>query len=74
MRKHGYLLLTAMVLAACSGADQTQAPVKPVEETVFRDLVRAEDKARSVEATTQQRRTEIDAAIQQDEGNAPDAE
>lgn len=74
MRKRGYLLLTAVVLAACGGTDQTQAPVKAVEETVFRDLVRAEDKARSVEATTQQRQSEIDAAVQRDEGSASDAE
>lgn len=68
MRKDSSWLLTAVLLAACGSSDKTQPPAKPVEDTVFRDLVRAEDKARSVEATTQQRKNEIDAAVQANEG------
>lgn len=62
--------MLAGMLAGCGGSAQQEEPVEPVRDSAFGDLVRAEDKARSVEATTQQHKNDIDAAVQANEGAA----
>jgi len=56
------LLLAALGLAACG---ERRAP-RPVDETVFRDQVRALDKARSVEDEVEKRKRELDRQLDRD--------
>jgi hypothetical protein len=56
------LLLAALWLAACG--ERPEPP--PVEETVFKDHVRALDKARSVEDEVAKRKRELDRQLDHD--------
>jgi hypothetical protein len=56
------LLLAALGLAACG--ERREPP--PVDETVFRDQVRALDKARSVEDEVEKRKRELDRQLDRD--------
>lgn len=60
--------LPMLLLAACGGSRDTDT-AKPVEETVFNDLIATQDKARSVETTTLQHKQDMDAAIRANEGS-----
>lgn len=53
------LLAAGLVLAACG--ERREPP--PVDETVFKDQVRALDKARSVEEQAEQRKRELDERL-----------
>lgn len=60
------LSLVTLLLAACgSGPEPTPPP--PVEETVFRDMAGAVDKARAVEGTVQEHKEGLDRALEQNE-------
>lgn len=64
-------LVLAPILAACTpdpGPQQPEPP-PPVKNTVFGDMAGAVDKARAVEATTQQQQQEMDRALQEAEGH-----
>lgn len=58
------LLAAGLVLAACG--ERREPP--PVEETVFKEQVRALDKARSVEEQAEQRKRELDERLDRDSG------
>jgi len=51
----------ATLLSACGSSEPTPPP--PVEETVFKDLKRAEDKARGVTDTVMQQKDSTDQQI-----------
>jgi len=65
------LSLAASLLSGC-GSEPEPTPPPPVEETVFRDMAGAVDKARAVEGTVQQHKQELDRALEQQEN--PSAE
>jgi hypothetical protein len=65
MRTFSIVLLGALALVA--GCGERPAP-PPVEETVFKDQVRALDKAREVEEQAEKRKREIDAQLERDSG------
>ena len=56
------LLLAGLGLAACG--ERPEPP--PVDETVFKDQVRALDKARSVEDEVEKRKRELDRQLERD--------
>lgn len=56
------LLLAALGLAACGERPEP----RPVDETVFKDQVRALDKARSVEDEVEKRKRELDRQLDRD--------
>lgn len=58
------LLVACLVLAACG--EPPEPP--PVEETVFKDQVRALDKARAVEELSEERKRELDKKLERDSG------
>lgn len=58
------LLAACLALAACGN----RAEPPPVEETVFKDQVRALDKARAVEGQAEERKRELDKQLQRDSG------
>ena len=60
------LAFAALLLAAC-GSEQKPAEPPPVEDTAFRDMAGAMDKARGTEATLQQGQDARDHKLQQDE-------
>jgi hypothetical protein len=69
--------LALVVLAACGGPvpetaedkEAARAKGRDTDETVFDDLIQTQDKARAVEDLTLGRKGELDAAIEQSEGN-----
>jgi hypothetical protein len=66
MKRSALFLLPLLgLLAGCP-----ERPEKPrsVEDTVFKDQVRALDKAREVEAQAEQRKREIDQQLERDSG------
>jgi len=60
------LALTAVLLTAC-GSEQKPSEPPPLEDTAFRDMNRAMDKARAVEGTLQQQKENMDRQLQRDE-------
>ncbi|MBL8267102.1 hypothetical protein [Steroidobacter sp.] len=54
----------ASLLVACGSAPK---PPPPVEETAFKDMAGAMDKARAVEGTMQQHKEDLDRTLQQNE-------
>lgn len=60
------LTLAASLLAACGSAKEPTAP-PPVEDTAFRDMAGAMDKARAVEGTMQQHKEALDRTLQENE-------
>jgi hypothetical protein len=60
------LIVAASLLTAC-GAEQKPAEPPPVEDTAFRDMAGAMDKARAVEGTMQQHKEDIDRVLEQKE-------
>jgi hypothetical protein len=65
MKTFSVALLGALALVAGCG-ERPEPP--PVEETVFKDQVRALDKAREVEEQAEKRKREIDAQLERDSG------
>jgi hypothetical protein len=74
--------LMVAVLAACGAPApepqdkaEAQALGRDTDRTVFDDTIQTQDRARAVEDLTLGRKGEMDAAIEQSEGeSAPDAE
>lgn len=60
------LALMASLVAAC-GSEQKPAEPPPVEETVFKDMAGAVDKARAVDGTVQEHKKEMDRALDENE-------
>jgi hypothetical protein len=60
------LAFIASLLAACGSEQKPTAP-PPVEDTVFRDMDRAVDKARAVEGTVQEQKKAMDRALEENE-------
>ena len=60
------LALVASLLAACGSEAKPTAP-PPVEETVFKDMSGAVDKARAVEGTVQEQKESMDRALDENE-------
>lgn len=54
------------LLAACGSQEQAAAP-PPVEDTAFRDMAGAMEKARAVEGTVQEHKEALDRALQENE-------
>jgi hypothetical protein len=65
MKTFSIALLGALALVAGCG-ERPEPP--PVEETVFKDQVRALDKAREVEEQAEKRKREMDAQLERDSG------
>lgn len=59
-------VLAALLLAAC-GSGQKPAEPPPVDDTAFRDMAGAVDKAHGVEATLQQEKEALDRKLQENE-------
>lgn len=59
--------IAASLLVACGSAPK---PPPPVEETAFKDMAGAMDKARAVEGTMQQHKEDLDRTLQQNENPA----
>jgi hypothetical protein len=70
-------LAVALALAGCGGADEPEAEEEEtmrVEDTVFRDVVGAQDRARDgANAAVELHREALERRIEEDEG-APPAE
>jgi len=60
------LALVASLLAACGSEAKPTAP-PPVEETVFKDMSGAVDKARAVDGTIQEQKESMDRALDENE-------
>jgi hypothetical protein len=60
------LVFITSLLAAC-GSEQKPTTPPPVEETVFRDMAGAVDKARAVEDTVQEQKKAMDRALDENE-------
>ena len=60
------LALVASLLAAC-GSEQKPTEPPPIEDTAFRDMARAVDKAHAVEGQVQEHKEAIDRALDQNE-------
>lgn len=58
------LLLACMTVSACG---ERREP-RPADETVFKEQVRALDKARAVEGQAEQRKRELDEQLDRDNG------
>ncbi len=81
MRPAARLTLSALLLAmlAACGAPAPEPQDKEAarekgrdtDETVFDDMIQTQDRARAVEDVTLGRKAEMDAAIEQSEGEAP---
>jgi hypothetical protein len=70
MRASICLLLLLGSLAGCDGKPQAEPeppPMKP-EDTAFGDMTKAMDRAKGVEATTLERKQELDSALEEGEG------
>ena len=85
MRSAARLTLTALALAtlaACGSPtphdakdkeqarEEARAKGRDTDETVFDDMIQTQDRARAVEDLTLGRKGEMDAAIEQSEGDA----
>ncbi len=80
MRPAARLTLSALLLAmlAACGApapapqdkEAARAKGRDTDETVFDDMVQTQDRARAVEGVTLGHKAEMDAAIEQQEGDA----
>lgn len=62
------LALVASLLAAC-GSEQKPTEPPPIEDTAFRDMARAVDKAHAVEGQVQEHKEAIDRALDQNENS-----
>jgi hypothetical protein len=62
------LVFITSLLAACGSEQKPTAP-PPVEDTVFRDMSGAVDKARAVDATVQEHKEAIDRALDSNENS-----
>ena len=86
MRSAARLTLTALALAtlaACGSPtphdskdkelarEEAKAKGRDTDETVFDDMIQTQDRARAVEDLTLGRKGEMDAAIEQSEGESP---
>jgi len=74
------LTLSALLLAsvaACGGSPppeekaEARALGRDTDETVFDDMIQTQDRARAVEDLTLGRKSELDAAMRDMEGEAP---
>lgn len=76
--------LAFLLLLACGGQPESRSAEeqaaadaaatelgRDTDETVFDDMVQTQDKARAVEDLTLGRKNELDAAMEDAEGNAP---
>lgn len=67
-------LAMSMLLTAC-GAQKQTAPApedNPAKQTVFKEMVEAEDRARAVQGTVDQHKQQLDQALEAAEGQAQD--
>jgi len=70
-------VLVLALLAACGAPappqdkEEARAKGRDTDETVFDDMIQTQDRARAVEDLTLGRKTDLDAALEQSEGNAP---
>lgn len=72
--------LALACLAACGGApepvdrEEAERHGRDTDETVFDDMIQTQDKARAVEGVTLGHKDDMDAAIEDSEGESPDEE
>ncbi|HEY5760339.1 MAG TPA: hypothetical protein VIU34_31160 [Steroidobacter sp.] len=62
------LVFITSLLAAC-GSEQKPTEPPPVEDTAFRDMSGAVDKARAVDGTVQEHKEAIDRALEPNENS-----
>lgn len=71
---YGLVLATLVACGAPAPAPQdkqeAQALGRDTDETVFDDMIQTQDRARAVEGVTLGRKSEMDAAIEQSEGES----
>jgi hypothetical protein len=60
------IMVVASLLAACGSAQKPTEP-PPVEDTAFRDMAGAMDKARAVEGTMQEHKEALDRTLEEKE-------
>ena len=66
MNRHASFAVLAACLALAACGERPEPP--PVEETVFKDQVRALDKARAVEGQAEERKRELDKQLEREVG------
>ena len=67
------VLLMVTALTACGGGEPEEREVMKPEETVFRDLVTAPDKAQDrTDAAMEARRDALEQRLREDEGAPPE--
>jgi uncharacterized pyridoxal phosphate-containing UPF0001 family protein len=78
MRPAARLTLSALVLALCAACgapapqdkEAAREQGRDTDETVFDDMIQTQDRARAVEDLSLGRKDDMDAAIEQSEGDA----
>lgn len=59
------IMVVASLLAACGAERKPEPP--PVEDTAFKEMAGAMDKARAVEGTMQEHKEQLDRTLEQNE-------
>jgi len=78
MRPLAMLVLSGLVWAGLAGCgarapqdkEEARAKGRDTDETVFDDMIQTQDRARAVEDLSLGRKAQMDAAIEQSEGDA----
>ena len=65
-------LLAALLLAACGGSGEDTPEPYEDRETVFDPMTDTIDRAKAVEEMTDERKKELDAALEEAEGRQPE--
>lgn len=63
MRSSVVTLVALLAATACSQSEVPEAEPMKVEDSVFGDMTSTMDKAKSVEATTMERKHDVDRAL-----------
>lgn len=72
MKKIVTLSLCAAFIVACGSEDSAKVEAPVDKETVFDPMVDTIDRAKEVEALTEQRKADLDKALEAAEGGNPD--
>lgn len=71
MKNFAILILSAVLIVACGSEDVAKAESPVDKETVFDPMLDTIDRAKEVEALTEQRKGDLDKALEAAEGGDP---